>query len=66
MALIFSPSTTKLVSSSIGSNFVASLAKESAVSFPIMSVCPGTQLIITKAPIFIIDCAARMLRIWQV
>jgi hypothetical protein len=42
MALIFSPSTAKLVLSSIGSNFVASLAKESAVSFPIMSVYPGT------------------------
>jgi hypothetical protein len=38
LALIFSPKTTKLVSFSIGSNLVASLAKESAISFPIMSV----------------------------
>jgi len=56
-------STAKLVSSSNGSNLVASLAKESAISFPVMSVCPGTQLIVIEAPISIIDCAAVILRI---
>ena len=60
MCLIFSPRRARLVSCDSGSPFVAPLTRESASSFPVMFVWPGTQWSDTVAPFSTTMCAASM------
>jgi hypothetical protein len=65
MLLIFIPSIAKLVLFEFGLMKVADLAKWSAVSFPRMSLCPGTQWMVIFAPLWVADRAALIARIWH-
>jgi hypothetical protein len=63
-SLILYPKVTKLVSLVSGGRVVASLAKESASSLPMISLCPGTQLRDTLAPLRLTSSIAKLARIW--
>ena len=64
-SLILYPKVAKLVSLVSGGKVVASLANESASSLLTISLCPGTQLRDTLAPLRLTSSVAKLARIWH-